>query len=286
MSFVAKVFVVFNLLLSALFLYFAMHVWTAQTKWEKMYWVEKARTVEALAAQQKFEVDLAQRVGKEQQSVAGLKKDLTTVRMEKNTVVDEIIELKSKLTQAENDRQLVNAQKDEVAREKDRLSQELIKARSIILKEMQAYQVALDNATKYKNEKAEMEVQFNQSVGELTALKRDRNKIEQDLSLANARLEKYMITYGPQEMTEDLAMPAIESVVLAVRNDVGLLMLSAGSQQNVKAGYRFTISRGADYIGKVQVEKVYGDMCSAKILTELTNKAGLPFEVHDSAKTR
>ncbi|HYF48041.1 MAG TPA: hypothetical protein VEJ63_01450 [Planctomycetota bacterium] len=55
-------------------------------------------------------------------------------------------------------------------------------------------------------------------------------------------------------------------VVTAVQPGVGLVMLSVGSQQGVKPGDQFTISRGGEYISRVQVEKVYPDMCSTRVV--------------------
>ncbi len=59
MSFVAKVFVVFNLIMSAFFLMFATYIWTANTKWQRMYEQEKTRKVGEILAEQKNEKDLA-----------------------------------------------------------------------------------------------------------------------------------------------------------------------------------------------------------------------------------
>ena len=53
-----------------------------------------------------------------------------------------------------------------------------------------------------------------------------------------------------------------------MRPEVKLVMLSVGSDDGVKRGYRFTIRRGERYIGKVEVERVFNDMCSARILTK------------------
>jgi len=62
-SLVAKVFVVLNLIVSVFFLVFAMNVWTANTKWQKMYEMEKMQNVPLLAAAQKVELDLDKKTG-------------------------------------------------------------------------------------------------------------------------------------------------------------------------------------------------------------------------------
>jgi len=51
-----------------------------------------------------------------------------------------------------------------------------------------------------------------------------------------------------------------------VRPEVNLVMLSVGSDDGVKTGYQFTITRGEKRIGTVEVEKVFADMSSARII--------------------
>jgi septal ring factor EnvC (AmiA/AmiB activator) len=286
-SFVAKVFVVLNLIMSAFFLMFAMYTWTAQTKWQKMYEVEKARKVEEYARLQKNEVALAQAVVKAEQAVAAMRAQVAAERRSKEEERDKNLTLQAELTTERNAKALAEAGSQEVTREKDRIAAELLKSRSVILKLEQAVTVERDNSSKYKNEKADMEVDLNQTKSQLAQTSRDLHKVEQNLQEQNNRMETAirngvaLESFGPTDVNQ----PAIEAKVLAVRPDVGLVMLSVGSQQNVKPGYRFTVSKGSEYIGKVQVDKVYADMSSAKILPDLSNK-GAVFEQNDDARTR
>ena len=77
--------------------------------------------------------------------------------------------------------------------------------------------------------------------------------------------------------------PDINGKVLANRDDVGLVMLSVGSNNNVKLGHQFTISKGAEYKGIAQVVNVFPDMCSAKIVA---NTNGLKIEPNDEVQSR
>lgn len=288
MSFVAKVFVVFNLLLSGLFFYFAMHTWTAQVKWQKMYEREKAANVVELAEMQKYQVKLAQQVVKSDQRTLAAMSDLAKEKLARDQERDQVLKVQSELTQARNESALNNAERQEVGREKDRLSAELNRARGVVLKIEQALNVERENAVRFKNEKAELEVSYNTLAGQHSAAQRDLKRVEQDLAVMNVRWEKIIQQYGSipgVDDSQDAAQPAITAQVLAVRADVGLVMISAGSLQGVKPGFRFVISRGSEYIGKVQIDTVYPDMCSAKILPDFNNKNGLNIEIHDVAKT-
>ena len=287
MSFVAKVFVVFNLLLSAMFFYFAMNEWTAQVKWQKMYEQEKARKVEELASIQQLQVKLAAQVVKSDQKTLMAQAELSKEKLARDQERDSNLKIQSQVTQLQNEVALSHATQEEVGREKDRLSAELNRARGVVLKIEQALNVERENATRYKNEKSEMEVSLNQVNAQYSSTQRDLKHAEQDLAVMNARFEKWIkITGGlPGMDDDDASQPAVSGQTLAVRPDVGLVMLSVGTKNDVKPGMRFIISRGSDYIGKVQVETVYPDMCSAKIIPDFTNKNNLAFEIHDTAKT-
>ena len=58
----------------------------------------------------------------------------------------------------------------------------------------------------------------------------------------------------------------IEAKVLASRTSSGLVMLSVGSDDGVERGRVFTIRREGRYVGKVVVERVFPNMCSARVL--------------------
>jgi len=60
--------------------------------------------------------------------------------------------------------------------------------------------------------------------------------------------------------------PAIHAKVLAVDNTVNLVMLSVGTGDGVRKGDVFTVFRGRKYIGQAMVEKVFPDMCSARVV--------------------
>ena len=57
--------------------------------------------------------------------------------------------------------------------------------------------------------------------------------------------------------------------MLAVRRDVDLVMISIGREDGVRVGARFGIYRAGTRIGLVQVEKVFGDMSSARIVEQV-----------------
>jgi len=287
-SLVAKVFVVLNLIISVAFLVFAMNVWTAQTKWQKMYEKEKVSNVEWLAKTQKTELGLSREVVYQQQEVSKQKGDNVALRLDRNRIRDEQLALQTKIAQIENEKQIKEAENQELSREKQRYFDEIIKLKSVVTKQQQAVITERDNAVKARNLASELENELNVTKGSLSALQRDKRAIEEDLALQTRRIERLLELNVPiyKLLGEDPSATQVmvpDSQVLAVRPDVNLIMLSVGSQQGVKPGYQFTISRGSEYISKVQVEKVYPDMCSARVVGGM-GKADI--QIHDEARSK
>lgn len=290
MSLVAKVFVVLNLLVSVAFMVFAMNVWTAQTKWQKLYEVEKDRNVEFLARAQKRELDLAREVVSQQTRVTDKDRQIVDLKLKSNAAADRELEAKTKLAMAENGRDMKDAENQELAREVKRYADDLTKLKGVVIKQQQAVAVERENSVRARNEKSEMENELNVNKQSLAALNRDKRAIEDDLALQTSRINRLLEHNVPvmQILNEDPGAtqpPVADAVVLAVRPDVGLVMISAGSQQNIKPGFQFTVSHGDQYVAKVQVEKVYPDMCSAKVLPGMMNKKGLNIEIHDDVRS-
>ena len=290
MSLVAKVFVVLNLVVSVAFLILSMNVWTAQTKWQKMYEVEKSRNVEFLGNAQKRELELSRDNVAWQSKVDEKQRQIVAVKLQFNESRDRELEIRSKLASAENGRDMKDAENQELQREVKRYADDLTKLKGVVIKQQQAVAVERENAVRARNEKSEMENELNVTKQNVAALMRDKQAIETDLALQTGRIQRLMEHNVPvlQILNEDSAatQPHVaDATVLAVRPEVGLVMLSTGSQQQVKQGYQFIISRGDQYITKVQVDRVYPDMCSAKVLPGMDNKKGLAVEVHDDARS-
>jgi hypothetical protein len=287
-SLVAKVFVVLNLIISVAFLVFAMNVWTQGTKWQKMYEKEKVQNVDWLAKTQKVQLDLSRQVVYEQQNVAMQKQENVTLRLDRNRIRDEYLQKTSEMAALKNEKDIVVAENQELNREKQRYFDEIIKLKSVVTKQQQAVIVERENAVKARNEKSEIENELNVTKQTLASLQRDKRTIEEDLALQTRRIEGLLDKGVPiyRILGEDPSATQAfvpDAQVLAVRGDVGLVMISVGSQQGVKPGYQFTVSRGNEYVGKVQVEKVYPDMCSARLVPGMSKGE---IQVHDEARSK
>ncbi|HLX62570.1 MAG TPA: hypothetical protein VKX17_14935 [Planctomycetota bacterium] len=287
MSFVAKVLVVFNLIISAFFLYFALHSWAAATKWEKMYQVEKTRNVKDVADVQKTERDLAVNVAKHDVREDAIRKERDEEKRAKESFREKVTEVEARLATKENENALTNAERQEEARENKRLVSDLDKAHKVVMKLEQAVAVERNNAQAMKNQLADNESELAQAKTLIGQLNRDLKTSQQDAQTnANTIAELIRRGYDVYQILQlNPDQPLIEAKVLAVKPDVNLVMLSAGSNQGVKPGYHFMVSNGPTYKGTVQVDKVWPDMSSARII--LTPKdMNVVVDKNDDARTR
>lgn len=288
MSLVAKVFIVLNLIVSVAFLVFAANVWTAQTKWQKMYELEKVANVPALAAFQKQLVGLSKDVIHWQRVVDQKQQEITQIKLKFNEARDLVLQLQAELATVKNARDMKDAENQELQREVRRYAEELQKIKGVVIKQQQAVVVERENAVRARNEKAELENELNVLKQQYATLARDKQTIESDLALQTRRIERLIELNVPVSTllgTDPAAtQPVIpDAQVLAVKPEAGLVMISVGTAQGVKPGFTFTISRGDQYVTKVQVDRVYPDMCSAK---EIPGFGRQPVQVHDEARSR
>ena len=286
MSLVAKVFVVLNLIVSVTFLIFAMNVWTAQTKWQRMYEVEKVQNVRLVASDAHRERDLSMEALRQAKNYSEEKARNVDLRLARNTERDKAQELVVRLAQEQNERQLLAATKEEIERENRRMGDDLLKIKGVVLKQQQALVIERENAVRAKNDKSDVENELNSTKQTLNAMTKDKRQIEDDLAQQTSRIERLLKNGVPVAalLGEDshAIQPTIsDGRVLGVRPEIKIVMLSIGSQQGVKPGFQFTVKRADQYITRVQVDKVYPDMSVARYIEGAMNKQGLDVELND-----
>ena len=173
--------------------------------------------------------------------------------------------------------EIIAAQKREIQRRREQIET----MHNIILKQQCAVEVAKANLRNAQKQRIEAEAELKKAPEELDRLRKENARLRVTLGLREGLMEDGPVARafrtGPQPEA------AIEAKVLDVRPEIDLVMLSVGSLDGVKEGYRFTIYRGERYIGKVEVEKVFADMSSAKILADWTKE---PIKENDDAATR
>jgi predicted nuclease with TOPRIM domain len=123
---------------------------------------------------------------------------------------------------------------------------------------------------------------------EILGLQDQVGELEVRLVATALQLEKtdlvvalYKDAYG--ELGPGVGQKAVKAVVSGVNNDLNIVLLSVGRDDNVQPGYTFTIYRNNEYVATVVVDKVDKDHCSGYSKKEVER---LPISVGDKGTTR
>jgi hypothetical protein len=124
--------------------------------------------------------------------------------------------------------------------------------------------------------------------------RRDLDAVNNELHLAKVEFKELSDKYETLELIvqhvkkvaphliPDRLAPPIEGIVHAVDDDLKLVVLSVGRDQKVQEGYEFTVYREAEFIGKVKVTRVFSDLAGAEVVF---TKDGAKIQPGDKAST-
>lgn len=161
-------------------------------------------------------------------------------------------------------------------RELQRRHDKIDRMHRIILTQQQALEFAKRNMENSLEQRAEALEDLKDARAELAELRKENVRLRDRIKKEERNIERLKAIGVPVDdfLRGTDAQPAqpIHGKVLAVRREVNLVMLSVGREDGVKKGYRFTIYRDQKYIGKVEIEKVFTDMSSARILRDWTKE--------------
>jgi len=284
----SKVFVIVNLVFAVAFCFMTLTLYSKRVdfkgKWEEEKELHR-RTAE----------DKNREIAALKNEVNGLTKALEVAKRDVQEFAAKHEELQEQLKQRADELFDVRSQRDLLV-ERDQAKDEELKRRHeqinrmhmIILKQQQALEVAKANYRNAQNQRVEMENELNSARQQLVAVQKEKARLEKDLHHNSWIIQTLMdLGYPVREIVfgSEPTGPTtpVRAKVLAVRPEVNLVMLSVGSDDGVKKGYRFTVYRGEQYVGKVEVEKVFSDMSSARILTDWTKSQ---IKEGDDASTR
>ena len=124
--------------------------------------------------------------------------------------------------------------------------------------------------------------------GELDQAKREISDLEQrNTAATNKTADLQNVINAAQKMynidlNRFMGTPEpIDAVVQDVNDDIGFVILSVGSQDNVKTGNKFDVFRGSTYVGEVVVDETYPDNSTARIVLR-----NAQFKKNDRATTK
>lgn len=284
MSTLAKIFIVLNLLIAMAFTVASLTLYA-----KRLHWVDYARDgviennqmyIRHKHQSETYEKQIAalnERVATQTTQIHGLERTNETQMIANEQLSNHLARQEGELTNINNQIVILQA---EVKRKEERNAK---------LQEILDQTIQVRNEFRTRMEFAEQRViealaDLKQSETELMNVAKQNAELVRRIALLTNRVDAYVRVHGPlDEMRVPPAVP-VRGRVLRVEPEIQLVILDVGEKDEVKRGMEFLISRGDQLVGKVQVQNVLEDMCSARILPGFSGRAG-EIQVADIANT-
>ncbi|MFT5200332.1 MAG: hypothetical protein ACI87O_003008 [Planctomycetota bacterium] len=284
MSSIARIFIVLNLLLTALVLGWASNLMSADQNWKDQHETLEATSDEALAGKDAEIANLNTEVASLKESGGRLREDRDSNALAKDRFASDLDLEREKSA---------NAQAT-VSKFSQTISgiDEGRKATQDKYDQSEQDKVAALDARREADEAAK-DAGDAQRVAEesLAAANRTIAGLETNLNALTESLGKTETTLAilvgiyNVNLPDIMAQPAISGAVVVVSNEVkpGLLGINRGKADGVVRGYVFSIYQGSQFKGTARVETVEDNMCFAVVESVYENRA---FSTGDMAATR
>jgi hypothetical protein len=269
MSALAKVFVVFVFLLSVCFFATSATLYLTREDWATNYESYRTKVTEDVAK-------LVVRVDALKGERDTLDDALRLVSEDELAKAEQIkklrVDLDGKNAQIAN----ISAQRDESIIAKtatDNVNASLVSQNTTLTTQLREAHDKRDisiDAQKVANaEKFRMKRDLDATTTELHEARVEHSALDDkysSLELAYGAVEKKLGKDGIEAILSGLVSPPIDALVEEVDTNLSLVVLSVGSQDEVKEGAEFTIYREDKFVGKVRVNKVYENLAGARVL--------------------
>jgi SMC interacting uncharacterized protein involved in chromosome segregation len=281
MSVVAKILIVINLLLAVAFLAASATFLGAKTHWKHEYEVQTAKLKEDIkelnSTKAQLQTNLAEqeRIAEREEAKAKEKDNLIKKLQDNYDQVDQAHQLLSSahghLTAAyEQLEKDYKAKVDDVSAMRDQLDTAVNEKEDAVRRENAA--VA---------EKQRVGDQLLEAQQKIAAMAKDQTAMAEEIDNLKLENEAFKREVGP--LAGVLTPPSMDAMVTGVSDKVNLVILSVGRDDKVMKGFEFTIFRGSEFVGKVVVDRVEKDHCTAFSRKEVERT---PIKVGDKGTTR
>ncbi|MEE8141800.1 MAG: hypothetical protein V3T77_01745 [Planctomycetota bacterium] len=284
MSPLAKVFVVLNLILALSFLAVSATLFQASDNWKRVAERENEVRLSEIDAFKSVKERLDGQVSSLEATKAQLSGENSTLSQEKNRLLDANGDLRKEKARLEGK---IDSLETHLATRADQISDlnEDIKRLSSLKDRLQK-----ESNDAVEEKKASVLV-MNRSLLHTNQLAADLEEMRIQLSVMRKDYEEsdsilQRIVGSGFDLTQfiiPMPAPPIDGTVVAVKQDVDLVILSVGDDDKVKPGFEFTVYRDGQFVAKVQVSRVTADMSGARILFQEPGQSILP---GDKATTR
>jgi chromosome segregation ATPase len=263
MNTLAKVFIVVNFLLAVIFMVATLTLYAKRTHWHEQFSIEQKKSLDTREKYTKLEAEHVKLVQESALNDSQLKEKLATARekfLDAQRTIDTLENANTKLSSNLDElRVSLTGLEDQLAN-KEKRNVELVADN---LKAEQATQMAKKKFKLAETRSVELMAQNKSAEAELLNLsKRVRALIEEKLALQH--IIQQVVDAGHEIPKGDVVV--VSGRVLQVDEAHELVILNIGEQDKVSPGMQLVLSRGSQYVGKVQIRKVYKEMASATFL--------------------
>ncbi len=257
MNLVGKILVTLIFVMTSVYLGFAVSVYSTHKNWR-----DKATALSTKIAQLKTELQNTQA-----KSLAELETLQAQIKEQKDSV-DKLKTARDTLLQEIEDSKEQFAAKEKDLREATSLATAAVANVEAADKKVDQLRTDLQKLREEKDEKFRQYVQLLDDRNNLQADRRrldDTNvKLTEQLTKAKVVLERRGLSVETDVSNEP---PKMDGIVLAVAND-GLMEISLGTDDGLNRGHTLEVTRGTQYLGRVQVVDARPEKAVAKALPQ------------------
>ncbi|MDO7681881.1 MAG: hypothetical protein MUQ52_05290 [Pirellulales bacterium] len=255
MDTLGKIFVFAVMVMSVVFMSFAIAIFSSHTNWQKESERLQTELEQAVAERAAKESELTTLIDqnaaseKDQEQVV---KKLETALQQKNT------ELAGLKKQRELDLSKLDKDIAELSEAKD----ERDAADELVGKLREEIHGLQDKLKKSVNDGASLASELHQSESELAMTTERKKQLEEQV--ANAR--EVLQQNGLSLKRPEIVIPVVGGVVTAIAND--LAEVSIGSDDGLQAGHELEVFRADEYLGRLRVVSVKPDRAVVRVLKD------------------
>lgn len=264
MSLLAKILVIFNLVLALAFFGSSATLFFNRSEWRSEFQSHKSKSNKDIE-------DFQEKLKGPRAKMEALATEIAQLRTKNNELATDNQQVQKQVTDVKgqlNEAQRQQRQLAETSEASAKLSERLQGTNDNLESRIQGLSGDLDKA---KTERAQavsdltrMALSYNQLkalYSELQIAKREADDKLEEAEIILAALERKGVPFD--SVTRQ---PPVNGQVQAVDQNSELVVLSVGRDQGVREGSEFTVSRGGNFIGKVKVIQLYDDFSGARMI--------------------
>ena len=284
MSVIGKIFIVLNLVLAGVFRSWASSNLAAQQDFKTQLATEQAAHADTKAEKQQSIDELTSAKGTLERDLASTRGAQQSAEAERDRNGRELSDLQGRYDSLQSDVQKISGTLESYDTTNKENASRADAAEGRARDADGARHQAENSQAAAEAEQARLERELTVANNTIASLEESLTSSQKQLGDTQTALDTMIAVTGSRP-DDFMVMPQIDGAVLMVSNAIepGLISINKGSADGVKRGFTFDIYKGGQFKGRVRVETVEQDMCTAVILKTYEGRS---IAQGDSASTR